>query len=106
MEIERLIEELKIKISDLQTELQPFRAEYTRVVNQMTTLNHKNSTKLDNVQTLRNALKKLDMETLQDRREQLCLNFAVKCSKHPKSKEMLVQDIIKNTKYKMHTMRD
>ena len=28
------------------------------------------------------------METLQDRREQLCLNFALKCTKHSKSKEM------------------
>ena len=35
-----------------------------------------------------NALKILDIETLQDRREQLCLNFAIKCVKHPKSKEM------------------
>ena len=36
----------------------------------------------------KNALSKLDLETLSDRREQLCLSFALKCVKHPKTQDM------------------
>ena len=35
-----------------------------------------------------NALIKLDMETLKNRRDELCLNFALKCVKHKKLKKM------------------
>ena len=34
------------------------------------------------------SLKKLDLETLNDRREQLCLNFAKSCMKNPKFSDM------------------
>ena len=34
------------------------------------------------------SLTKLDMQSLYDRREQLCLNFALKCVKNPKSAQM------------------
>ena len=34
------------------------------------------------------ALKKLDLDTLFERREKLCLKFAKKCTKHPKAKKM------------------
>ena len=36
----------------------------------------------------KNALNKLDLPTLSDRREQLCLSFALKCVKHPKTLKM------------------
>ena len=35
-----------------------------------------------------NCLNKLDLPTLVERREQLCLSFAQKCVKHPKTQEM------------------
>ena len=34
------------------------------------------------------ALEQLDLETLFQRREKLCLKFAKKCSQHPKAKKM------------------
>ena len=34
------------------------------------------------------SLKKLDLESLKDRGETLCLNFAIKCTKNPKTKHM------------------
>ena len=34
------------------------------------------------------ALLKLDLDDLSDRREEMCLDFAVKCTKHPKLKQM------------------
>ena len=36
----------------------------------------------------KNALSMLNIETLTERREQLCLSFALKASKHPKTKQM------------------
>ena len=38
------------------------------------------------------ALAKLGMEKLSERREQLCLNFAKKCVKNPKTKHMFPQN--------------
>ena len=38
--------------------------------------------------TYNNALIRLNMETLENRREELCLNFALKCVKHKKLKKM------------------
>ena len=40
--------------------------------------------------TYSKALKKLGMEKLCERREQLCLNFAQKCINNPRTKHMLV----------------
>ena len=34
------------------------------------------------------ALKTLDLETLKERREHLCMNFALKCLKNPRFKDM------------------
>ena len=42
----------------------------------------------DRFQTYKNALMILDIETLSERREKLCLNFALKSSKHPKTRHM------------------
>ena len=42
----------------------------------------------DSYMSYENALKILDIETLNDRRIDLCLNFARKSSKHPKMKWM------------------
>ena len=39
-------------------------------------------------QSYKKALNKLSLETLNDRREKLCLSFAIKCSKNLKSKHM------------------
>ena len=36
----------------------------------------------------KNALNKLNLPTLSERREQLCLSFAIKCVKHPKTTDM------------------
>ena len=36
----------------------------------------------------RNALNKLEMSTLVERREELCLNFAIKCTKHKHLQKM------------------
>ena len=38
--------------------------------------------------TYSNAIIQLDMQCLSDRREQLCLNFAQKCSRNPKTKSI------------------
>ena len=35
----------------------------------------------------------LDMETLKERRENLCLNFALKCARNPKMKNMFLEAI-------------
>ena len=45
------------------------------------------------------SLEKLDMETMAERRTQLCLSFALKCRKNPKTKDMFPD------KQKMHTMK-
>ena len=42
----------------------------------------------ENFNCYQNCLNKLDIPTLTERREQLCLTFAQKCAKHPKLKEM------------------
>jgi hypothetical protein len=39
-------------------------------------------------QGYKNALNKLDLFTLMERRENLCLNFALKCTKNSKTKQM------------------
>ena len=36
----------------------------------------------------KNALNKLNLPTLSERREQLCLSFAIKCAKNPKTRNM------------------
>ena len=41
----------------------------------------------------------LELDTLYDRREQLCLNFALKCLKHPKFKNMFPENV------KQHEMK-
>ena len=46
----------------------------------------------DNYVGYKKSLMKLEMETLSDRREQLCLNFATKCLKTPKTKEMFPEN--------------
>ena len=46
------------------------------------------------------SLVKLDMETLCNRREQLCLNFALKCLKNPKTTDMFP---INDKKHEMGT---
>ena len=38
------------------------------------------------------SLAKLDMESLKERRKQLCLNFALKCRKNPKTKDMFPEN--------------
>ena len=45
------------------------------------------------------SLKKLNMKTLSERREKLCLNFALKCTKNKKMKRMFPQNL------KFHTMK-
>ena len=35
---------------------------------------------------------KLQMETLKDRRKQLCLNFAIKCQRNPKTSDMFPEN--------------
>ena len=42
----------------------------------------------DKYQGYKKALQKLEIESLSDRREKLCLNFAIKAAKNPKSKHM------------------
>ena len=42
----------------------------------------------ENYQNYSNALNKLDIETLEERREHLCMNFALKCLKNPRFKDM------------------
>ena len=54
------------------------------------------------------------METLDDRRESLCLRFALKCTKNPTTKHMfaenkqkkLKQDSLKNMLYSLHIQKD
>ena len=46
----------------------------------------------------KDALLKLDKENLSERREELCLNFARKCIKNPKTKHMFPENV------KIHTM--
>ena len=52
----------------------------------------------DKYMNYENALRKLGLENLHDRREDLCLNFAQKCSRNPKLKNMFPKND------KMHTM--
>ena len=42
----------------------------------------------DNYKTYKNALNLLELDSLSNRREQLCLEFAKKCTKHPKLKHI------------------
>ena len=42
----------------------------------------------DRYETYRKALAQLQIETLENRREELCLNFAQKCSKNEKMRKM------------------
>ena len=44
------------------------------------------------------SLNKLDMITLEERRKELCLQFAIKCTKNPKTRDMFPKNI------KTHTM--
>ena len=44
------------------------------------------------------SLAKLGMDTLKNRREQLCLNFALKCRKNPKTRDMFPEN------KRLHTM--
>ena len=46
------------------------------------------------------ALNTLGLETLKERREQLCMNFALKCLKNPKFKDMFP---INNKSHEMDT---
>ena len=48
----------------------------------------------------RNALNRLELETLSERRENLCLNFALKCAKNPKTINMFPR---KNKQHGMNT---
>ena len=45
------------------------------------------------------SLEKLDMESLTERREQLCLNFAIKCRKNIKTRDIFPEN------KKVHTMK-
>ena len=47
-------------------------------------------------QGYKNALKKLDLLTLDERREELCLQFAIKCTKNPKTVEMFPRNLKKH----------
>ena len=49
-----------------------------------------------------NALQKTEMETLEERREVLCLNFALSCVKHPAATSMFPQN---TTEYHNDTAR-
>ena len=51
------------------------------------------------------SLVKLDMESLQERREFLCLTFAQKCLKSPKPRKCSLK-IRKNIKWKQETQRN
>ena len=42
----------------------------------------------DSYRSYEAALTRLDIQTLSERRDKLCLNFAIKSSKHPKTKHM------------------
>ena len=53
-----------------------------------------------NYKNYNHALKILELDTLYDRREQLCLNFALKCLKHPRFKDMFP---IKEKQHEMKT---
>ena len=49
------------------------------------------------------ALSKLDLETLESRRKNLCLNFAQKCLKNPKLQQMFplnIKEHSMNTRHK------
>ena len=52
-----------------------------------------------NYKNYKHALTILELDTLYDRREQLCLNFALKCLKHPKFKNMFPENV------KQHEMK-
>ena len=52
----------------------------------------------DKFVSYKTSLEKLEIETLQDRREQLCLNFAKSCIKNPKFSDMFPENA------KTHTM--
>ena len=54
----------------------------------------------ENYQSYKKALVKLDIETLENRREQLCLNFARKCVKNKKMNKMFP---LNNKKHEMVT---
>ena len=47
----------------------------------------------NNYQTYKKALIRLGMETLNERRQKLCLNFAQKCVKNPRTTHMFPENI-------------
>ena len=47
-------------------------------------------------QGYKNALNRLDLLTLDERREELCLQFAIKCTKNPKTIEMFPRNLKKH----------
>ena len=57
----------------------------------------------DNYKSYRNALNLLDMETLVERRDQLCLNFALKCVQNKKTKSMFPLNQKDNQMNKRHS---
>ena len=62
----------------------------------------KSATKLilgDKYLNYENALKTLNIDTLDQRREKLCLNFAIKCTKNQRTKDMFP------LKTKVHNMK-
>ena len=46
----------------------------------------------DNYMGYTKSLQKLDIETLAERRSQLCLSFALKCRKNPKTRDMFPEN--------------
>ena len=50
----------------------------------------------DQYKGYKNALNRLDMETLHERRENLCLNFAIKCTKNKKLGKIFPKNIKKH----------
>ena len=49
-----------------------------------------------------NSLLKLEILSLSERREQLCLQFALKCTRNPKTKHMFPEN---NKKHEMETRK-
>jgi len=59
----------------------------------------------DNYKSYRNALNLLDMETLVERRDQLCLNFALQCVQNKKTKSMFPLNQKDNQMNKRHSKK-
>ena len=56
----------------------------------------------DNFKNYKSALLKLDMQPLSDRREELCLNFAKRCIRNPKTRSMFP---LKTKEHEMNTRK-